>query len=470
MASLNLRKVDEKLKNELKSEAALSGENLEEYCVHILEKRGKVVQGAGSDIKTAPEKKSRSFGVAAGGADGAPDDRGISSGRGASSEAPEGSASPNTTTLTEWDEVEAAREKERHESLVAPPSHSPVSISIPDKWPWDKMGASPLQNPDDRRDPPSDFQQLLDKAKETANCPDCRKAAKHAYSDATTPGFFYDTCEKHRTPSISTTHFASLNPGPHLLKDRKGNTAWCGGPSLCKFCDDGVPPTGDHQAKQVEEIDPRHYAGFSTTQEMSIEEAKKRFPGFSEGTRIDAAFSGEPKNMEPFRPAPSPVIFTSPDNYPWDGFGEKPHPDETPKPISSTPENLEAVTDLGIRPSEEFDLPWSESPEIPEGAIDGSQTTETNPDVEAVGTGKKGNRAESLQPRDQGGGKAGRKIRGVRQPESGRRDPDPTQAISKVVNSKEDVTRLLTPMKNLKGCSECGGVNGMHQKGCKKGK
>lgn len=38
------------------------------------------------------------------------------------------------------------------------------------------------------------------------DCPDCRAAMKHAYSDATTPGFFYDRCEKHRKPP------ASVNP------------------------------------------------------------------------------------------------------------------------------------------------------------------------------------------------------------------------------------------------------------------
>lgn len=32
------------------------------------------------------------------------------------------------------------------------------------------------------------------------DCQDCRKAAAHAYSDATTPGFFYTKCEKHRVP------------------------------------------------------------------------------------------------------------------------------------------------------------------------------------------------------------------------------------------------------------------------------
>ena len=29
-------------------------------------------------------------------------------------------------------------------------------------------------------------------------CPDCAEAKRHSYSDATTPGFFYDRCLKHR--------------------------------------------------------------------------------------------------------------------------------------------------------------------------------------------------------------------------------------------------------------------------------
>jgi hypothetical protein len=36
----------------------------------------------------------------------------------------------------------------------------------------------------------------------TRVCADCREAKRHAYSDATTPGFFYDRCEKHRKPSL----------------------------------------------------------------------------------------------------------------------------------------------------------------------------------------------------------------------------------------------------------------------------
>ena len=88
---------------------------------------------------------------------------------------------------------------------------------------------------------------------ERANCPDCQAAAAHAYSDATTPGFFYTECEKHRTGQVGgrfpapgtypvefppdfsgetansdAMHYACQNPGPHLLRDKQGNTAWCG--------------------------------------------------------------------------------------------------------------------------------------------------------------------------------------------------------------------------------------------------
>jgi hypothetical protein len=73
-------------------------------------------------------------------------------------------------------------------------------------------------------------------------------------------------------------HFASPNPGPHLLKDKHGNTAYCR-PDSCKFCAEGVPPSGDHQAVAVDEIDVRDYAAVEIRKEMSIEEAKRRFPG-----------------------------------------------------------------------------------------------------------------------------------------------------------------------------------------------
>ena len=76
--------------------------------------------------------------------------------------------------------------------------YRPQHVNLPDSWPWDRLGQSTVQNPDDRHDPPSDFQQSVDTAKEIANCPDCQAAKKHAYSDATTPGFFYTECDKHR--------------------------------------------------------------------------------------------------------------------------------------------------------------------------------------------------------------------------------------------------------------------------------
>ena len=55
-----------------------------------------------------------------------------------------------------------------------------------------------------------------------------------------------------------TKHFRVPNifagwGGPHLLRDRNGNTAFCGGPGVCKFCVDGVPATGDHQRIDTEE-------------------------------------------------------------------------------------------------------------------------------------------------------------------------------------------------------------------------
>lgn len=41
------------------------------------------------------------------------------------------------------------------------------------------------------------------KPTERAPCPDCDEAARQAYSDATTPGFFSPYCEKHRAPLLA---------------------------------------------------------------------------------------------------------------------------------------------------------------------------------------------------------------------------------------------------------------------------
>jgi hypothetical protein len=56
-----------------------------------------------------------------------------------------------------------------------------------------------------------------------------------------------------------TMHIAG-GKGPHLLRDRKGNTAYCGGPGLCEFCEEDVPPSGDHHAELVENIVLEHYS------------------------------------------------------------------------------------------------------------------------------------------------------------------------------------------------------------------
>jgi hypothetical protein len=37
-------------------------------------------------------------------------------------------------------------------------------------------------------------------------CAECRVAMRHGYSDATTPGFFNDRCEKHHKPALATAY------------------------------------------------------------------------------------------------------------------------------------------------------------------------------------------------------------------------------------------------------------------------
>ena len=118
----------------------------------------------------------------------------------------------------------------------------PISIEIPDKWPWELTegepcghpgclshithpcegcgrirGRRPIYNMEDAeaarmkavgspearmKAPLSPEQQ---RELEIANCPDCQECKRHAYSDATTPGFFYTECEKHRMRSTEGT-------------------------------------------------------------------------------------------------------------------------------------------------------------------------------------------------------------------------------------------------------------------------
>ncbi|MDE2105473.1 MAG: hypothetical protein KGL39_50060 [Patescibacteria group bacterium] len=182
----------------------------------------------------------------------------------------------------------------------------------PDAWPWEKGGRDlDPNNPEDvaawqERDRQAAALLVSD---EIANCPDCIAAKKHAYSDATTPGFFYTECERHRNmlanrPVVAATlpapgrylieevresgwyksfphhqHIAG-GVGPHLLKDIRGNTAYCGGPKVCEFCIKGDPPTGDHQAINVDEIDLRTMSGMIVTREVSLTEARKIASGY----------------------------------------------------------------------------------------------------------------------------------------------------------------------------------------------
>lgn len=126
---------------------------------------------------------------------------------------------------------------------------------------------------------------------EIADCPDCRKAAAHAYSDATTPGFFYTECEKHRQAGIGGA------------------------------------------------------AGVVITQEMTIEEAKRRFPNWSperwkeicdaESEALDGTGGLLAVSPEIYAEMQKPVTLNIPERYPWDGFGEKPHEEKADEGIAT---------------------------------------------------------------------------------------------------------------------------------------
>lgn len=54
-----------------------------------------------------------------------------------------------------------------------------------------------------------------------AACPDCEAAAKHANSDATTPGFFHDKCERHRTAAVAPGPREQLKDGYFEIAERE---------------------------------------------------------------------------------------------------------------------------------------------------------------------------------------------------------------------------------------------------------
>jgi hypothetical protein len=52
------------------------------------------------------------------------------------------------------------------------------------------------------------------------DCPDCCAAIENAYSDATTPGFFYDRCEKHLTTATRIAIYVKTPSGPGAHDDK----------------------------------------------------------------------------------------------------------------------------------------------------------------------------------------------------------------------------------------------------------
>jgi hypothetical protein len=195
----------------------------------------------------------------------------------------------------------------------------------------------------------SDAQKIL--AMPPSECPDCIACKKHAYSDATTAGFFYTECTGHRVaaevrkemanmpiPEVPEAAFEILSRIQEMTQKNSGavppplpisdavDLRLEVGDILYKadlpFKTDlpriemevyGFPgSTTDPNEFPVnpETIDPSK-PGMILTQEMSLEEARRRFP--LHAIVVDSGSS--------LVKAPQ---FTPPDKWPWDGFGEKP--------------------------------------------------------------------------------------------------------------------------------------------------
>lgn len=273
-------------------------------------------------------------------------------------------------------------------------------------------------------------------------CPDCCEAMKHAYSDATTPGFFYDRCEKHRKLPVGTP-------------------------------------------------DIRNAVGVVTVQEMSIEEAKRRFPnaevvnlptsefvcincGLPEAGHVgdklycnnsfDPDFRFTPKSRSVLRRVAAQKGEPAPEFVNGTSYLKKAPPTGT----------VEAVG------------------KIIEGVLSGAS------EVDRCANGNSGVRTQGVYPGDAQsarrgaldsagpdvGSERGQDVAGGRNRE---RDQANTQRIAPAVKGKPLKSTVVAKVKAKVGaelkpasqisapipdsgkvCKQCGGMRGLHQKGCGK--
>lgn len=115
-----------------------------------------------------------------------------------------------------------------------------------------------------------------------SQCKDCDEAAKHAYSDATTPGFFSPTCARH---TIDTGDVVLHGPTGErwVVAYVKGKyLAWCGWPegeALLSDCTLVEKATDEkrkgllHEIANMPEDDPRRrYARLRLEAEQRAEQ------------------------------------------------------------------------------------------------------------------------------------------------------------------------------------------------------
>ena len=259
-------------------------------------------------------------------------------------------------------------------------------------------------------------------------CPDCREAMKHAYSDKTTPGFFYDRCEKHRR----------------------------------------LP---------VDDPDIRNAVGVVTVEEMPVEEAKRRFPGLS----------GTPINIEPFQPAPGGSgILYEPDVPPpasiEDAVDLRQETQRMATTLSKEPTDETRTNESNQKTGtnkESDQTRW-----IQPGNTRGSKTSSGLLGSSRTGNDSKRTRGANSKSDSETAQAAARKSKHANL-RNERRNPQnsidgsvqapgklrSSIAIAKKIPGVKTAAEVPPPARDpRKPCPSCGALHGMHQKGCKERK
>lgn len=98
--------------------------------------------------------------------------------------------------------------------------------------------------------------QAISRWKKRAACEDCAASARHAYSDATTPGFFHDKCQKHRaeTPDPNAVDLSAFTPSEVAAELSKRAAQGRAARRVLKRCKDCGLPFGSRDMRRHRQV------------------------------------------------------------------------------------------------------------------------------------------------------------------------------------------------------------------------